>query len=382
MTTTPAPLTVAEQEQLLGRPVAPLLDEGDRAGFEGRRCLITGAAGSIGSELARTVAACRPARLTLVDHSEYGLFRLQQQLKALAPGVAVDVALSDVTRAVAMARVIGRARPQMVFHAAAYKHVSIAEEAVCAAARVNVLGTAEVLAALQDADARFVLVSSDKAASPRGVMGATKRLAELVTLAADPNAATTMVVRFGNVLASSGSFVELMIERIARGQSLVLTDPNAQRYFMALSEAVALVMKVALGGRPGAYWLDMGRQVQMGPFASRLMAVMQARGAHPVPVEVVGLRPGEKLVEELPDALDAAVPTPHPLICAGDEPRWSRSRATSVVAALRRATDHEDAVATLRVLSRAVGGFEPSVQAWGHARTTRRDQRERTVRSA
>ena len=378
-----SPLTSTEQEQLLGRPVEQLLDEADRAGFRGRRCLITGAAGSIGSELARTVAACRPAHLTLVDQSEYGLFRLQQQLRELSPTASFELALADVTRPSSMARVVGRARPEFVFHAAAYKHVSMAEMAVCAAARVNVLGTAEVLAALQETDARFVLVSSDKAASPRGVMGATKRLAELVTLATpSATAVTPMVVRFGNVLASSGSFVELMQERIARGQSIVLTDPDAYRYFMALSEAVSLVMKVALAGRSGAYWLDMGQQLQMGPFASRLMAIMQSRGAHPVPIDVVGLRPGEKLVEELPDAVEGALPTPHARIRAGEEVRWSRARAASVLTALRRAVDHEDAAAALRVLGRAVTGFEPSVQAWSHATTHRRDEAERAVRSA
>ena len=190
-----SPLTTTEQEHLLGRRVEHLLDDDDRAGFRGRRCLITGAAGSIGSELARTVAACAPAHLTLVDQSEYGLFRLQQQLREQSPSLSFEVALADVTRPSSMARVVGRSRPEFVFHAAAYKHVSMAETAACAAARVNVLGTAEVLAALQQTEASFVLVSSDKAASPRGVMGATKRLAELVTLASESPMVTPMVVR-------------------------------------------------------------------------------------------------------------------------------------------------------------------------------------------
>jgi FlaA1/EpsC-like NDP-sugar epimerase len=377
-----SPLTTTEQEHLLGRRVEHLLDDDDRAGFRGRRCLITGAAGSIGSELARTVAACAPAHLTLVDQSEYGLFRLQQQLREQSPSLSFEVALADVTRPSSMARVVGRSRPEFVFHAAAYKHVSMAETAACAAARVNVLGTAEVLAALQQTEASFVLVSSDKAASPRGVMGATKRLAELVTLASESPMVTPMVVRFGNVLASSGSFVELMQERVARGQSVVLTDPDAYRYFMALSEAVALLMKVALARRPGAYWLDMGQQLQMGPFASRLLSIMETRGARPVPVDIIGLRPGEKLVEELPEASAGHVPTPHARIRAGEEVRWSRARAASVLTALRRAVDHEDAGATLRILGRAVAGFEPSVQAWSQARPHEHDQRERTARSA
>jgi O-antigen biosynthesis protein WbqV len=197
-------LTLEEQEILLGRPVESLLTDKDREAYEGQRCLVTGAAGSVGSELSRQIAVCRPSGLTLVDQSEEGLFRLEQQLLQLHPRLSLDIALCDVTRMGSVKHAVRRAAPQVVFHAAAYKHVTMAERAACSAARVNVMGTAEVLTAVRDSGARFVLVSSDKAAAPRSVMGATKRFAELLTLANADRASLRWSSRFGNVLASSG----------------------------------------------------------------------------------------------------------------------------------------------------------------------------------
>jgi O-antigen biosynthesis protein WbqV len=363
------PLTHDEQERLLARPIVPFLTDDDRRMYDGRRCVITGAGGSVGGELARQIAACRPEQLVLIDHHEHGLFCIEQELRDLQPALSLKAVLSDVTRGAAVRRTMGQVRPDVVFHAAAYKHVTMAERAVCSSARANVLGTVEVLAALRDTGVRFVLISTDKAASPRSVMGATKQLAEQLTVAHAGQGFTPLVVRFGNVLASSGNFVEVMRERIRRGQSLVLTDPNATRYFMTLTEATSLVIKASILGDGGeVYWLDMGAQVRMGDLAERLLDVAVARGHARVPVEVIGLRPGEKLVEQLTsDAVEAQL-TMHPRIHMARPARPSLSTCESVVRALRRHIDQEDAWGALKLLAGAVPDFEPSVHAWASAR--------------
>src|SRR5262245_61993061 len=239
-------MTREEQEILLDRPVEDLLTGDDRHRFADRVCLVTGAGGSVGSELAQQIAACRPARLVLVDHSEHALFRIEQQLQETNLNSAIEPVLCDVTRTVSISRLLRRVRPDIVFHAAAYKHVTMAERHAVAAARVNVLGTLAVLAGAKDIGARFVLISSDKAAAPTSVMGATKRVAELAVLATRDHRTRPIVVRFGNVLASSGSFVEIMRERIRRRLPILVTDPDATRFFMALAEAASLVMKASL----------------------------------------------------------------------------------------------------------------------------------------
>ncbi|NOT24480.1 MAG: polysaccharide biosynthesis protein [Acidobacteria bacterium] len=366
-------LTLDEQEILLGRPVESLLTDKDREAYEGQRCLVTGAAGSVGSELSRQIAACRPAGLTLVDQSEEGLFRLEQQLRQLHPNLSLDIALSDVTRMGSVKHAVRRAAPQIVFHAAAYKHVTMAERAACAAARVNVMGTAEVLTALRDSGARFVLVSSDKAAAPRSVMGATKRFAELLTLANADRGFTPMVVRFGNVLASSGSFVPMTRERIQAGLPILLTHPEATRYFMALTEAAALVMKSAACGSGGeTFWLDMGQQVRMGDLAERLQMLAARRGWPQVPTEIIGLRPGEKLVEQLTtDADEESSSSVHPRVRVSRPPLPWLLRVESLLRILRRHVGQEDALGTLRTLKAAVTDFEPSAHAWASAQIRR-----------
>src|SRR5262249_17812002 len=181
--------------------------------------------------------------------------------------------LCDVTRTVSVSRLLRRIRPDIVFHAAAYKHVTMAERHAVAAARVNVLGTLTVLAAAREAGARFVLISSDKAAAPTSVVGATKRFAELAVLASrDDDGTRPIVVRFGNVLASSGSFVEIMRERIRRQLPVLVTDPDATRFFMAVAEAASLVMKASLIARGGeTFWLGIGPPIRIGDLVGRLM---------------------------------------------------------------------------------------------------------------
>src|SRR5262245_39929636 len=218
------PFTAEEIRRLLGRSARARVGPAERQTLCGQRVLITGAAGSIGSELAREVAACEPAVLGLVDQSELGLFNIERELDARFPEAAPIGILADVSRRPAKPRTCELIRPDVVYHAAAYKHVTMAERAAASAALVNVIGTAEAAAAAASVGARFVLVSSDKAADPMSVMGATKRFAERVALAMASPAFRPLVVRFGNVIGSSGSVVQIMREHIRAGRPLPLTD--------------------------------------------------------------------------------------------------------------------------------------------------------------
>src|SRR5918996_5246882 len=205
------------QEQLLGRPTESVLTGADRRALRGQRLLVTGAGGSVGSELARQLAVCGPQSLTLFDHSEYHLFKIDRELRERHPEVSILPVLGDVTRRPDLRAACQMARPTAVYHAAAYKHVPIAETSIVAAARVNVLGTVETVRAAREVGARFVLVSSDKAAEPRSVMGATKRFAELLALRQRSRLFRPIAVRFGNILGSSGSVVEIMMESVSAG---------------------------------------------------------------------------------------------------------------------------------------------------------------------
>jgi FlaA1/EpsC-like NDP-sugar epimerase len=252
----------------------------------------------------------------------------------------------------------------------------MAERAIAAATRVNVLGTAAIVSASRDVGARLVLISSDKAAAPQSVMGATKRLAEHVTLASATKSFRPIVVRFGNVLGSSGSVVDVMRDRLALGRSILVTDPDATRYFMTVGEAVALVMKavgVARGGE--TFWLDMGEQVRVGDLARRLSEWEVSEDRARPAIEVIGLRPGEKRVEQLTDQGLELVPTTASRVLVARQ-RPIRSVVCPVAwRSLRRAVAAEDALAVLQGLCAMVPDFEPSSQAWAVARAERLHQR-------
>jgi FlaA1/EpsC-like NDP-sugar epimerase len=357
-------LTREEQEILLDRGIENLLSNADRRRFAGRVCLVTGAGGSVGSELAQQLAACQPARLVLVDHSEHALFRIEQHLRETDPEVVIEPVLRDVTRTVSVSRLFGRVRPDIVFHAAAYKHVTMAERNVVAAARVNVLGTVAVLAAAREVSARFVLISSDKAAAPTSVMGATKRCAELAVLADSDHRTRPIVVRFGNVLASSGSFVEIMRERIRRRLPVLVTDPCATRFFMAVTEAASLVMKASLIAQGGeTFWLDMGPQIRIGDLVDRLMRAEAGQGFDAVPVQIIGLRPGEKLQEQLASQGISLKRTIDSRIWVARQPRAMAARHALAMDALRRGVSRDEASAVLEALTTAVSEFVPSAFA-------------------
>jgi O-antigen biosynthesis protein WbqV len=363
------PFTTDELETLLERPVRRVLTADDRRRFAGRRVLITGAGGSIGSELARQIAGCGPARLTLVDQSELNLFQIEHELAEWAPNGIVEPVLADITRAAGFRQICASERPEVVYHAAAYKHVTMVERAVCVASAVNVLGTQVVADAAARVKARLVLISSDKAAAPRSVMGATKRLAEMVVMARASADFRPIVVRFGNVLGSSGSVLTLMRDHVRRGQPMPITDPEATRYFMTAGEAVSLVMKAdVLATAPETYWLDMGEPVRIGDLADRLLALEARAGFAPVPVRIIGLRAGEKLREELTTQGLRMVPTRHRRVWAARQRPQNLAAIARALGQLRRATGSGDALGALRTIAAMVTDFEISQEAWAAAR--------------
>ena len=301
-------------EDLLGRPVRDLA-RGDpllAPAYGGKRVAVTGAGGSIGSELCRQLVSLAPARLILVDHDENNVFHIEGELRRRFPGLDVVPRILDVRAREKLERAFAELRPDVVLHAAAYKHVPLMELNPYEAIENNVLGTRNVAeAAVQAGAERFVLISTDKAVNPTSVMGATKRLAELsVRLLAERSPGTRFAcVRFGNVLGSRGSVIPTFQEQIRRGGPVTVTHPEVTRYFMTIPEATQLVLKAGtLADRAPVFVLDMGEPVKIVDLA-RQMIRLSGFTEEQIPICFVGLRPGEKLYEELLIAGDDVVPT-------------------------------------------------------------------------
>jgi FlaA1/EpsC-like NDP-sugar epimerase len=276
-----------------------------------RTVLVTGAAGSIGSELCRQLAASEPERVLLYDRHENGVFALELELAQRFPDVTLVPILGDVLLPDQLDAVFATYRPQIVFHAAAYKHVPLAERNVVEAVRNNVLGTRNVAqAALRHGAREFVLVSTDKAVRPTSVMGVTKRVAELVVQGMQNGGCRFVAVRFGNVLGSNGSVVPTFREQIARGGPVTVTHPEVTRYFMTIPEAVQLILQAAtLGGAGQIVLLEMGEPVRIADLARHMIELSGFRPDEDIEVVFTGLRPGEKLYEELVDEGEEVVRT-------------------------------------------------------------------------
>jgi FlaA1/EpsC-like NDP-sugar epimerase len=292
-----------EPEDLLGREPVQLDEAGIAATLSGKTVLITGAGGSIGSELCRQVAYYRPAQLVLYELSEFNLYSIEQELAERFSWLPLTRLVGDVKDLAHLRHTMARTHPHVVFHAAAFKHVPLMEDGnALAALRNNTLGTYHAALAAAEAGAeRFVLISTDKAVNPTNVMGATKRAAELVvsTLAAQHPATRFMAVRFGNVLGSSGSVIPKFKEQIARGGPVTVTHPEIIRYFMTIPEAARLVLQAAaIGESRQVLVLDMGEPVRIVELARQLIR-LAGHSAEGVDIQFSGLRAGEKLYEEL-----------------------------------------------------------------------------------
>ena len=324
-----------EVQDLLGRQMVDLDSAGIRHSVEGRVVLVTGAGGSIGSELCRQIAALNPKRLLLVEQSEGALFLIEQELNELGFGGVIVPLVADILDRPRMEFIFGRYRPQIVFHAAAHKHVYLMERQPAEAIRNNAFGTRQLAAiAAEFGAAGFVLISTDKAINPTNVMGATKRLAELQLMdiarrlqdgkikprtgqgSSVPFAATKfMAVRFGNVLGSSGSVIPIFKRQIANGGPVTVTHPDVTRYFMTIPEAVGLVLQTFVLGQGGEIFvLDMGQPVKIVDLAKQMIELSGFRVGDDIEIKFTGLKPGEKLFEELQHHTEEYAATTHPRI--------------------------------------------------------------------
>ncbi len=303
-------------EDLLRREPVPVDLSGISGYLNGERVLITGGGGSIGSELARQIAKMNPERLILVGRGENSIYEIEQELRQTAK-IAPDTAIADVRDKDALAKIFGEFHPTVVFHTAAHKHVPLMEKYVSEAIKNNVLGTRNVAElSAKFGVKRFIQISTDKAVNPSSVMGATKRLCELVVCSLSRNSDTRFsIVRFGNVLGSRGSLVPLLNAQIKRGGPVTVTHPDMTRYFMTIPEAVQLVMQAgALGGSGETFILDMGDPVRIEDLAKDLILLHGLLPGDDIAIWYTGMRPGEKLVEELSYEQESLCPTKHPKI--------------------------------------------------------------------
>ena len=356
---------------LLGRRVVPPKKKLMNDAVEGKNILITGAAGTIGSELCDTIVSHEPASLVLLDHSEIGLYNLQKQVeKKLANKSKIIFLLGSIMDQDYLESVVSKFRIDKVYHAAAYKHVHLVEENIISGVRNNVLGTMNLINSIRRSSVEeFVLISSDKAVHPKNVMGATKRLAEMIVLnfAKKDSSKIFSLVRFGNVMRSSGSVIPLFEDQIRNGGPVTITDGRATRYFMTTLEASQLVIQAsAMAGGGEIFVLDMGDPIRIETLAKKMIHlhgksfVGEYEGndqANEIEIKYTGLRAGEKLKEKL-FASEKFIKTSHPRIFVSSETDANIFGIESICSALEKACNAADHKAIKGILEDCIDGFE------------------------
>jgi FlaA1/EpsC-like NDP-sugar epimerase len=304
---------------LLGREVVELDDEAIGRFITGRRILITGAGGSIGSEMCRQICHYRPAELILVEQAETPLFDIDNELTMAFSDIKISARVCDIYDRGRVMKLWSEHAPQVVIHAAAHKHVPLMEHNPCEAIKNNVMGSKNVAdASCEHGTAEFVMISTDKAVNPSSVMGASKRVAEIYTQALNghENCQTQFkAVRFGNVLGSNGSVIPTFRRQIATGGPVCVTHPEMTRYFMTIPEASRLVLQAAATGAGGQiFLLDMGESVKIVDLARQMITLSGFRPGEDIEIKFIGVRPGEKLFEELRTDAEDIEPTVHPKV--------------------------------------------------------------------
>lgn len=301
-------------EDLLGRDPVTLDWEGIAKIVNGKKIVVSGGGGSIGSELCRQISRLAPATLIIIDNSEFNLYKIDQELREKFPRLILVTCLVDVVDSVAVQKIMNQYQPHIVFHAAAYKHVPLLEHQARVAVRNNILGTYNIARAAADNNvATFVLISTDKAVNPANIMGSTKRAAEIICQNFNGRSSTQFItVRFGNVLGSAGSVIPLFREQLAAGKDLTVTHSEVTRYFMTIPEATQLILQATVLGKRGEIFvLDMGSPIKIKNLAEQMIYLSGKKIGEDVNIVYVGLRPGEKLYEELFYDIEELLPTSH-----------------------------------------------------------------------
>ena len=362
-------LRTVAPDQLLGRDKVALDTPEIAKTYAGRVVMVTGAGGSIGSELCRQLLNCNPARIILFEQGEFQLYSIDQELQAEAKvtGIPVVARLGSVTNKARVAGVIAEEGVEIVLHAAAYKHVPLVEENELEGARNNVLGTQVVAEAAAEAKLeRFILISTDKAVRPTNIMGATKRMAELVVQDTQTRNKVTKfaMVRFGNVLGSSGSVLPLFQKQIARGGPVTVTHSDVTRFFMTIPEAARLVLLAgAYAKGSDVFVLDMGEPQKIIDIAHRMVTLSGRKVKDPVTgigdieIRVTGLRAGEKLYEELLIDGDSLLPTPHAKILRAQEAMLSQIEVASMLRELQKSISESDTARLRQLIATRVEGY-------------------------
>ena len=359
--------TPVAHDALLGRDKVDLDIPDVAKAYAGRAVMVTGAGGSIGSELCRQLLDIKPSHIVLYERSEFDLYKIDNELRVLAEAsdIKVTTRLGSVVDARRVSEVLAETRAEIVIHAAAYKHVPLVEQNELEGARTNVLGTQVVAEAARDACVeRFILISTDKAVRPTNIMGATKRLAELVVQDLQTRSTNTKfsMVRFGNVLGSSGSVLPLFEQQIRRGGPVTVTHPDVTRFFMTIPEAARLVLLAGAYATGGdVFVLDMGKPKKIIDIARRMIELsgrtVVEDGEGDIEIQITGLRPGEKLYEELLIDDDSMMAMPHSKILRAQEVRLSQIEVAAMLRDLSKALESGDAKALRKLIEARVDGY-------------------------
>jgi FlaA1/EpsC-like NDP-sugar epimerase len=348
-------------EDLLGREPIQLSENKIKSQLKGKVVLITGAAGSIGSEIVRQAIQYGPQKLILVDQAESDLYELEMELAANKQADCLDIVIGDICNEKRMRSLFNRTKPEIIFHAAAYKHVPLMENNPTEAIYTNILGSKQIAKLADEFGVKtFVMVSTDKAVNPTNVMGASKRVAEIYTQALNEHSKTNYITtRFGNVLGSNGSVIPLFKKQIERGGPLTVTHPDITRYFMTIPEACQLVLEAGSSGKGGEiYIFDMGESVKIKDLASQMIKLSGLEEGIDIQVVYTGLRPGEKLYEELLNDQENTLSTHHPQIMIAKVAKYGLEQVNEKISLLEKGVNDNCETELVKVLKDLVPEYK------------------------
>lgn len=352
-------------EDLLGRDQVHIEFDKIFGAIQNKRILVTGGGGSIGSELCRQIVRFKPKKLLILDCNEFNLYSIENEFRSQYPNLHLEVALISVTDKVGIDSLFNNFKPEIVFHAAAYKHVPMLEGQIRIAINNNVIGTKIVAeASVRTKVAKFILISTDKAVNPTNVMGASKRVAEIYCQNLDEKVVTQFItVRFGNVLGSTGSVVPLFQQQLMRGGPLTVTDPNMQRYFMTIPEASQLILQATANGNGGEIFvLDMGEPVKIKYLAEQMIRLAGLEVGKDIEIKYTGLRPGEKLYEELFHSAEILAKTDHAKLFKAQFRKINWDDLSRTIALIELACNSEPSSELLILLKSLVPEFVSTVR--------------------